>query len=115
MRMLLICRHSPYGSSLAREGLDLALAASVYELEISLLFSGEGVWQLLPEQQPDDGRPLSKPLSALPLYDISDIAVNAQSLTERGLSADMLLLSPTLINPGELGDYLAGFDRIMAW
>ena len=68
----MVVRHSPYGSSLARASLDVALAAAAFEQPVKLLFMGDGVLQLLPEQ---DSRAIGQKnigrlLSSLPLYDI---------------------------------------------
>ena len=49
--LLLLIRHSPYGSSLARASIDVALAAAAFDQAVSLLFVGDGVLQLLPEQR----------------------------------------------------------------
>jgi len=37
-RILIICRKAPYGNSLSREALDIALAASVFDQSLALLF-----------------------------------------------------------------------------
>ncbi|MGK2913256.1 MAG: DsrE family protein, partial [Porticoccaceae bacterium] len=71
-RILFMFRHAPYGSALAREGLEAALAAGAYGQQPSVLFLDDGVWQLLAGQ---NGRPLNAKthqtmLSALPLYDV---------------------------------------------
>ena len=49
-QLLVVVRHSPYGSSLARASLDVALAAAAFEQPVKLLFMGDGVLQLLPGQ-----------------------------------------------------------------
>ena len=77
-RVLLMIRHSPYGSGLARASLDVALAAAAFEQPLSLLFMGEGVLQLLPDQDSTQiGRKnLSRALTSLPLYDIDSVYVD---------------------------------------
>jgi tRNA 2-thiouridine synthesizing protein C len=77
-RVLLMIRHSPYGSGLARASLDVALAAAAFEQPVSLLFMGEGVLQLLPDQDSTQiGRKnLSRALTSLPLYDIDSVYVD---------------------------------------
>jgi tRNA 2-thiouridine synthesizing protein C len=49
-RLLVIMRHSPYGSSIARASIDTVLAMAVFEQPVSLLFAGDGALQLLPGQ-----------------------------------------------------------------
>jgi tRNA 2-thiouridine synthesizing protein C len=48
--ILIVLRHSPYGSSLAKASLDVAFAHAAFEQSVDLLFLGDGVLQLLPEQ-----------------------------------------------------------------
>ncbi|MEJ2418879.1 MAG: DsrE family protein, partial [Exilibacterium sp.] len=42
-KILVVNRHPPYGSSLAKESLDAVLAASAYEQDIGILYIGDGV------------------------------------------------------------------------
>ena len=78
-RLLLLIRHSPYGSSLARASLDVALAAAAFDQPVSLLFTGDGVLQLLPDQD-SEALGIKNPgrlLASLPLYDIEQVYVDA--------------------------------------
>ncbi len=72
-RILIICRKAPYGNSLANAALNVALATSVFDQTLALLFMGDGVWQLMPGQDSMGiaHKNLSKQLSALPLYNSS--------------------------------------------
>jgi len=114
---LLVFRHSPYGSSLARAGLDLALAAGAFEQPVSVLFTGAGVLQLLQEQ--DTGslgdRNYGKNLSSLPLYGLESLYVDEVALSRHGLSKTAL---PDAYSPVDLQfmqhllathDHLVGF------
>ncbi len=91
---LLICRHAPYGGSLARESLDVALTAATFDQRVAILFLGDGVQQLLRAQHPDAiaQRALDKQLAALPLYDVDTIYVEADALRARGLNTTDLAL-----------------------
>ena len=79
--LLVIIRHSPYGSSLARSGLDTALAMAAFGQPVALLFLGDGVLQLLPAQDSKaiGRRNVGKLLASLPLYDIESVFVDAES------------------------------------
>ena len=46
-------RSAPHGSAAGREGVDALLAASAYCEDISVIFVGDGVYQLLNGQQPE--------------------------------------------------------------
>jgi len=79
--VLVAVRHSPYGSSLARAALDTALAAAAFEQPLKLLFLGDGVLQLLPDQDSSAVgiKNIGKLLSSLPLYDIESVYVDRES------------------------------------
>lgn len=113
-QLLVVCRHAPYSTSLAKEGLDFALAAGVFDQNISLLFLGEGLWQLKKDQQSNalGMKNLGKALSALPLYDIDNIYVEKASLMALGLNeADLLMAVETLDESG-IATLLATADVI---
>jgi len=71
-RILFLLRHPPYGSSHALEALETVLVAGVFDQQVSVLFSGDGVWQLVDDQ--DGGavgrRTVGKIIKALPQYDV---------------------------------------------
>ena len=85
---LIILRHSPYGSGLARTGLDAALAAAAFDQPVQLLFLGDGVLQLLPEQDSTaiGCRNIAKLIASLPLYDIEKVYVDAGALIRYGIA-----------------------------
>jgi tRNA 2-thiouridine synthesizing protein C len=68
--LLVLVRHSPYGSSLARTSLEVALTAATYEQPVAVLFLGEGVLQLLPEQDSTHigVKNIGKLIASFPLY-----------------------------------------------
>ncbi len=95
--LLIIVRHTPYGSSLAQVALDVALACAAFEQKIRLLFMGEGVLQLTQEQQPREigARSIARQLASLPLYDIDQVFVdqNAASFYRLDLPSSPLKLA----------------------
>jgi len=99
-KLLFTFRHAPYGSSIARDGLDALLAASAYGQDLSVLFMGDGVFQLLTDQQSSDisAKSLSATLPALPIYDIDQIYVQESALIERGLQNQTLVLDAQVLN-----------------
>ena len=116
-RILIICRKAPYGNSLSREALDIALATSVFEQTLALLFMGDGVWQLMPGQN-SMGIPSknhSKQLSALPLYDVNDIYIDSEALSVRKLSADSLILPTKPLSIQEIGQFIDSFDTVLSF
>lgn len=90
--LLFVFSHSPYGSSTAKEGLEAALAAGAFDQDISILFTGDGVWQLLPNQNSIEiGRKSHQKMTqALPMFGIDKIYIDNTSLIERSITANAL-------------------------
>lgn len=97
--LLAICSHAPYGSNLAKEGLDAILAAGVFEQNLAVLFVDDGVFQLLSDQDPANlgQKNLAQALTALPLFGIELIYVEKESLEERGLTSENLVLDDIFV------------------
>ena len=101
--ILLLQRHSPFSSSHGRETLDLALALAAVEHNVSILFSGDAVYQLLPTATHADFKLKAYPRSfaLFELYDIHQVYVCQPSLQQRGISVDQLSLAVTALAPAE--------------
>ncbi|TDG13954.1 sulfurtransferase complex subunit TusC [Seongchinamella unica] len=115
-RSLVVMRHSPYGSSLARAGIDLALAMGAFEQDFDLLFMGSGVLQLLKDQ---DSRQLGsknagKTLSSLPLYELSAVYADAASLQAFGIGEEDLVLPVKLLDETQLAAFLNDCDHVIS-
>ncbi|WP_432454739.1 MULTISPECIES: sulfurtransferase complex subunit TusC [unclassified Agarivorans] len=84
----------PHGTSLARESLDACLAASAVTEDVVAYFDGEGVWQLLVNQQPAGilQRNILPTYGLLELYDVEQVFVNPLALAERGLTLEQLAI-----------------------
>ena len=120
--ILVVCRSAPYGSSLAREALETALAAGAMGAQITMLFLDEGVWQLVDQHKPEAiGRKNhGAMLSALPIYDIDEILIDQASLEKRGLGASNLnqiaqLNSAQLLNAQTTRETLASHHLILSF
>lgn len=89
-----ISRSTPYGSGRAKACLDMVLSAAAFEQQINLIFMDDGVWQLQAAQKPKsiDAKDLSAALSALPLFDVSNVFVDSESLSVRGLDPATLAI-----------------------
>lgn len=99
-KILVLQKQSPYGSSLARDGLDYVLTSAAYDQEISLVFMAEGVWQLHANQSPQNigQKSQAAALDVLGLYDIENVFVCAEDLSERQLTADDLSVDVEVVN-----------------
>jgi tRNA 2-thiouridine synthesizing protein C len=92
-------RSAPHGRSSGREGVDALLAASAYCEDISVIFIGDGVFQLLLGQDPSAilSKDYAPMLKLFDLYDIEQVFVCSDSLAQRGLAqADLVIEVQTL-------------------
>ncbi|KDN29625.1 sulfur relay protein TusC [Vibrio fortis] len=107
----------PHSTASGREGLDALLAASAYTEEISVFFVGNGVTQLLEQQQP--GESLSRDYIAafklMELYDIEQVYVCEQSLQRFGLASEQLVIDTQVLAPSTMAQQFAQCDQILTF
>ena len=106
---LFIQHCAPYQGYSALETLDALLVAAAFGQNPSVLFQGDGVWQLLKAQQPQMmGRnSLVAQLEAVPLYEVEDIFVDEDSLVSRGLNINQLALPVSVIKKSDMAAFIA--------
>lgn len=113
-RIGIINTRSPYSSTATKDALDVALVCASYDQNTSLLFLGDGIYQLIKGQSPED-LPQKNPesmLQALEMYDIKHFFACEEDLKERGLQASDLTLPVALLQRNTIGEWLAQQDRI---
>ena len=114
---LVVIRHAPYGGSLARAGVDTALAAAAFEQAVTLLFLGDGVLNLLPQQDARavGSRNLERLLASLPLYDIDTVYADAASLARHGIAAETLPDFARSMDAEGVRELLARSDHLLGF
>lgn len=115
--VLIVLRHSPYGSSLAKAALDVTLATAAFEQAVDLLFLGDGVLQLLPDQ---DSRPLGirnvgRQLASLPLYDINCVYVDAESAKRYNISLLHAPFETRLLDRTAMNRLMVRYDHLLGF
>jgi len=97
---LLVMNRAPYAGSLARAGLDAALAYAAFDQPASVLFAGPAVLQLAPAQEPASiGRKsLRRLIDSMPLYDLEAVYADADALARYGLLASDLPAFVTVLD-----------------
>lgn len=114
---LIVCRQPPYGSALAREALDVALATAAFDQRVAMLFLGDGVLQLL---RPQDAAAIGqkahdKQLGALPLYDVEELYVDARALRERGVEGTELAVAARAVEDTDIAALYAAHDIVLGF
>ncbi|NYT52856.1 MAG: sulfurtransferase complex subunit TusC [Candidatus Vesicomyosocius endoextente] len=92
-KFMYLNRRSSFGTVYAIESLEVVLVAAAFDQDVSLAFIDDGVYQII-EGQNTNGigmKNFSKTFHALGDYEINKLYVSAESLEERGLSADDLM------------------------
>lgn len=115
--LLMVFRHAPYGRSLAREGLDMALAAGAMGMETRILFINDGVWQLLEHQQTGllSVKNQLAMTRALPLYGVDELFVDAASLLERGIEPSSITIPVTPLSLDEVQSLFTKDGHILSF
>lgn len=101
----LVCRTPPYGNSKARELIDIALAAGVFDQKVCLIFLGDGVFQLQAGQSPTsiEQKNHGKLIDMLEIYGIDNIVAQESAMLSRDLkrgeiNKDFQILDDASIN-----------------
>jgi len=117
-KVAFIFTQGPHGSSAGREGLDALLATSALTEDIGVFFMADGVFQLMPMQQPEKilARNYISTFGVLSLYDIDQCFVCMESLKVRGLSAAHdWVLDVAPLSVSEIRGRLAEYDVVLTF
>ncbi len=115
--VLLLIRAAPASGLRAREALDAALLFSAFVPTLSVLFSGDGCWQLLRDMNADaiDAVPVAPVLTAFDDYDIHALYADADALAARGLSTNDLSVPVQALNADALRALIARHDHVISF
>jgi tRNA 2-thiouridine synthesizing protein C len=114
--VLLVLRHSPYGSSLAKAAVDVALATAAFSQAVDLLFLGDGVLQLLPGQDSRAlGKNVGRQLASLPLYDINRVYVDAQAVTRYNMDLSRAPIETRALEQEEIHRLMVGYNHLLGF
>ena len=110
-------RSASYGSTNGRESLDALLALSAFNESLSVFFIGDGVYQLLENQDPTailqkHYQPMFKMLD---LYDIENIYVCEESLKDRNISPKQLIIDVLTLSNAQLKETISQQDQLIGF
>ncbi len=99
-QVAILMRKAPYGSVYAAEGFRSMMGIGVFEMDISVIFVDDGVYTLVKGQAPEalDMKALGEGFPMLPDFGVEKFYVHDQSLNERGLSADDLVVDVEILD-----------------
>ncbi len=113
--LLLVCHETPYRNSHTVEILEAGMVGAVFDFNVSLLFRGEGIWSLLPQQDAAalGRRTVGKVLSALPTYDVSAVYACSEAAAAAGLDHNRFVVPVTLLEPAAQGALIQQQDAVI--
>ena len=104
-RVLYIVRRPP--GVLADEFVDVALVSGVFEQPTSVLFTGEGAYQLLGLEARESA------IKTFSSYDIRNLYVSQESMTTLGLHADRIPVDIGTASPRDVRKLIAAHDVVL--
>ena len=113
-RFLFLITRPPLPSRPMQETLDRILTAAAYDLHVSVLFCGEGIYQVVGNAGRESGERPSwlASVRTLDLYEINRVLVDGASLRARGFQEHDLAISAQVIDCDQARACIAEYDRL---
>lgn len=114
---LVVIRHTPYGSSMARSSLDTVLAFAAFDQPVNVLFLAEGVLQLISGQDGKaiDGKTLAKQIGSLPLYGVKTFYAEKDALERFSLSIEELPSQVCCVGKEKIRELIAAHEHVLSF
>jgi tRNA 2-thiouridine synthesizing protein C len=112
-----INRKAPYGTVYALESLEVVLISAAFDQDVSLMFIDDGVYELKKGQgtKAIGMKNFSPTYRALEGYDIEKLYVEKESLEERGLTEEDLLVDVEVKSRAEMAALMEEQDVILSF
>lgn len=116
-KFLYLNRKAPYGTVYALESLEVVLIGAAFEQDVSLVFLDDGVYQIKKGQdtQGAEMKNFSPTYRALEMYDVEKLYVSKESMEERGLTEEDLLVDVEILDAKQLAELMDGQDVILSF
>lgn len=116
-KLLFISTRGPWQGSNALACADALMTSAILDQECRLLLTGDGVYQLIKNQ---DGSSLGQEsmarlLPALELYEVEEVLVDKESLVQRGISESDLAIPVTVSEASALRALSAICDQVLVF
>ena len=114
-KVLVLMRRAPYGSFYSYEGLQTMLIMGAYEINVSVAFVDDGVYVITKGQDTEalGVKQVAKTFPALPDFDVETFYIHKDSLEERGLTLDDLVIQPQVLDTAEMARVLEEQDVVL--
>ena len=110
-----LMRRAPYGTVYTAEGFRTLMGIAVFEMDISVVFVDDGVYALVKGQGPDklDMKPLSDAFPMLTEFGVERFFVHDESLSERGLTAEDMVMDVQIVSGSEIARTLETAGKVL--
>jgi len=114
-KVLVMLRKAPYGSVYTAEAFRTIMGIAVFEMDICVVFIDDGVYSLVKDQNPKklDMKPLGDGFPMLKEFNVNRFVVHDESLSERGLTVDDLVLDVELANSSQVSETVKNYGRVL--
>jgi len=114
-KVVVLLRKAPYGSVYTAEAFRTIMGIAVFEMDICVVFIDDGVYTIVKNQNPEklEMKPLGDGFAMLKDFNVNKFVVHAESLSERGLSKDDLILDVELANSHQISDLLTTYGKVL--
>lgn len=113
-KIMFVMQRPPHGTIYPYEGLEFILISGAYDQDLSLVFLGDGIYNLKKDQDMSGVgiKGFVKTYRSLEGYDIEKIYVDEDSMKERGLSPDDLVVDVEVKSAKEIGQMMNQQDAV---
>ena len=114
-RVAFLMRHSPYGTVYPAEGFRAMMGTAVFEMDIAVVFVDDGVYVPLKGQNPEelDMKSLGEGFPGLTDAGVKEFYVHDESLAERGLTVDDLVLPAEVVSGARIAQILQESGKVL--
>ncbi len=104
-KIMHVMRRAPHGTVYTYEGLEMVLIMAAFEQDISVAFIDDGVYSLVRNQETDEIgiKGFANTYRALDGYDVEKLYVDRESMEERGLTEEDLIVDVQVLPSAEIG------------
>ena len=116
-KFMYVNRKAPHGTVYALESLEVVLIGAAFEQDVSVVFIDDGVFELVKGQNTTEVemKNFSNTYKALEMYDVEKLYVAKESLEQRGLSEDDLIVDVELKTAAEIAALMEEQDVILSF
>lgn len=109
MKIAVLVTRLPLDGIAARESQDLIFALAAVDHQVSVIFSGDAVYQLLKANDSAEllVKDFRRSFKLFELYDIEHLYICSESLRQRQLQANALVLDVQMLDSDELSQLLS--------